>query len=75
MDDQKESPEIEDKSSKSKLLTAIGHTFGLAAFLGVFIFASAYSSDPNSGMVTAGVILTVAGVVGFAAAHWMGSRR
>lgn len=75
MNNPTESPGTEGKPPGSKLLTAVGHTCGLAAFLGVFIFASAYSSDPNSGMVAAGIILAVVGAVGFVGARWIASRR
>lgn len=78
MDDQTETPKTRETnrvSSKPKILTALGHSCGLAAFLGIFISASAYSTDPNSGMVRLGIILTVVGVIGFILARWIGRNR
>lgn len=78
MNDQSETAKIVEPnnvSSKPKILTALGHSCALAAFLGIFISASAYSTDPNSGMVRFGIILTVAGVIGFILARWIGKNR
>ncbi len=78
MNDPTEAPktaETDRVPAKPKFLTALGHSCGLAAFLGIFISASAYSSDPNSGMVRFGIILTVAGVIGFVLARWIGKNR
>jgi len=79
MDDPSSKPEGQDStqniSSKPKVLIAIGHSCGLAAAIGLFIAISAYSSDPSSGMVTGGLIVTVVGVVGFLAARIAASRR
>lgn len=62
-------------SGNSKFLTAIGHSCGLAALLGIFISASAFSSDPNSGMLRVGIMVTLVGVAGFIAAQWVGKKR
>ena len=48
-----------------KIWTAIQHSLGLVAGLGVFVLVSAYTTDPNSSMVSIGVIMIVAGLVGF----------
>ena len=42
---------------------------------GLFIAISAYSSDPSSGMVAGGLIVTVVGVVGFLVARIAARRR
>jgi uncharacterized membrane protein len=78
LDDQSESAELKEpgnSSPKRKIWTVIGHSSGLAAFVGVFISASAFSTDPRSGMVKIGVVLAVIGAVGFAVARRMGKRR
>ena len=79
MDDSSKNPEGQDStqniSSKPKILIAIGHSCGLAAAIGLFIAISAYSSDPSSGMVTGGLIVTVVGVVGFLVARIAARRR
>jgi len=52
-----------------KVWTAIQHSFGLVGALGVFVLVSAYSTDPNSGMVTFGLVMILGGIIGFVGAR------
>jgi len=52
-----------------KIWTAIQHSLGLVAGLGVFVLVSAYSTDPHSGMVSVGWVMIVAGLIGFLGAR------
>lgn len=65
---------MDNPSSKPKILTALGHSCGVVAFLGLFIALSSYSTDPDSTMVTVGLIMVVAGIVGFVVARVMARR-
>lgn len=65
---------MENPSSKSKVLTAVGHSCGVLVFLGLFIALSSYSTDPHSTMVTVGLIMIVAGIIGFVIARIMARR-
>ncbi len=53
--------------SKAKIFTAIQHGSGLVAVLGLFLTISAISTGRNPGMVTAGLIMTALGAIGFLA--------
>lgn len=55
--------------SKPKVWTAIRHGFALVVFLGLFIVISAYATDPESGMINVGWIITGVGMVGFLAGY------
>lgn len=52
-------------SSAPKVWTAVRHSSALVGVLGLFVAGSAYSTDPNSGMVLAGLVITGIGIVGF----------
>ena len=65
---------MSNPSSKPKILTAVGHSCGVVAFLGIFIAISSYSSDPSSTMVTVGIIMIIVGIVGFLAARIIARR-
>ncbi|MFQ5683328.1 MAG: hypothetical protein ACE5HC_08665 [Candidatus Binatia bacterium] len=61
--------------SKPKIFTAISHSSGLAAVLGLFITASAYSTDPQSRMVSIGLIIAAGGAILFLATKLVARRR
>jgi hypothetical protein len=62
---------MNNSSSKPKILTAVGHSCGVVAFLGLFVALSSYSTDPHSTIVTVGLIMVAAGIVGFVLARMM----
>jgi len=49
----------------TKVWTAMQHSSGLVAALGLFVAISAYSTDPDSGGVFIGLIVTFVGLIGF----------
>ena len=51
--------------STPKVWTAIQHSSGLVAGLGLFVAVSAFATDPDSGLVLIGVIMTFVGLIGF----------
>ena len=53
-----------------KIWTAIQHSLGLVAGLGLFILISAYSTDPNSGAVSIGLVMIIVGGIGFFGARF-----
>lgn len=63
--DSDKTTELGSGSSKPKVWTAIRHSFALIAFLGLFVAISAYASDPSSGVITVGWIMTGVGILGF----------
>ncbi|MBI2999274.1 MAG: hypothetical protein HYY46_12645 [Deltaproteobacteria bacterium] len=48
-----------------KVWTAVRHSSALVAALGLFVAGSAYATDPNSAVVSAGLAVTGLSVVGF----------
>ena len=52
-------------NSAPKVWTAVRHSSALVALLGLFVAGSAYSTDPNSGVVSVGLMITVVGIIGF----------
>ena len=52
-------------SKRKTVWTAIQHSSGLIAVLGLFLSVSAYSSQPDSSLVRAGVVMIVIGLLGF----------
>ncbi len=69
------SGEEQNKTSpKAKIFTAVQHSCGLVAFLGLFLAISAYNAGRNSGMVSVGLIMLGLGAIGFLAG-WAASRR
>lgn len=60
-------PDPGGSKPSSPIWTAIQHSSGLVAALGLFVALSAYSSDPGSGIVLLGLGIAVAGVAGFLA--------
>ena len=57
-----------------KIWTAIQHSSGLVAALGLFIAISAYSSDSGSSTISVGLIITGAGLIGFIAGRTAAKR-
>ena len=51
--------------SITKIWTGIQHSFGLITVLGLFVTISSYSTDPDSGVVLIGLIVTIFGLIGF----------
>jgi protein-S-isoprenylcysteine O-methyltransferase Ste14 len=58
----------------TKVWTAIQHSSGLVAALGLFVAISAYSTDPDSGVVFLGLIVAFVGLIGFIVG-WTAGRR
>ena len=48
-----------------KVWTAVRHSSALVAALVLFVAGSAYATDPNSAMVSAGLAITSLGILGF----------
>ena len=58
----------------TKVWTAVQHSSGLIAGLGLFVAISAYSTDPDSGVVLVGVIMAFVGLIGFIVGRTAGRR-
>ncbi len=58
----------------TKVWTAIQHSSGLVGALGLFVAISAYSTDPDSGVVFIGLIVAFVGLIGFIVG-WTARRR
>ena len=61
-------------NSKVKIFTAIQHSSGLVAVLGLFLAASAYNTGRNPAMVSVGLVMIGLGLIGFLVG-WAVSRR
>ena len=58
----------------TKVWTAIQHSSGLVGALGLFVAISAYSTDPDSGVVFLGLIVAFVGLIGFMVGRTAGRR-
>jgi hypothetical protein len=63
-----------DNRPSPKVWTAIQHGSGLVAGLGVFVAISAFSTDPDSGIVLIGVIMAFVGLIGVIIGRTAGRR-